>query len=109
MLNEAKLDVLERNAENGNAQFIDWAMHRHSDEEQLAYARKMKLSMDVRSRQDSSLPQLTVVTESDHGYTVLKKIVSDRTVVGVERLQSPQFWLNPIEHKVLYRRSDGAF
>ena len=108
MLNEAKLDALERNAENGNAQFIDWAMHKLSDQEQLAYARKMKQCMDARSLGDGSLPRLTLVTESDKRHTILKEIASDRIVTGHERLQSPQFWLTPIEHKILYRRTSNS-
>jgi len=108
VLNEAKLDALERNAENGNAQFIDWAMHKLSDQEQLAYARKMQECMDARSVRDGSLPRLTLVTESNERHTVLKEIASDRIVTGQERLQSPQFWLNPIEHKILYRRTSNS-
>ncbi len=108
MIDKVKLDVLERNAENGNSDFIDWAIHKLSDQDQLAYARKMKQDLDARSVTDSSLPQLTLFVDSEHGQPVLAGIDSARVVTDSERIRSPQFWLHPVEHRVLYRRTAGG-
>lgn len=105
MIDKVKLDVLERNAECGNSHFIDWAMHKLSDQDQLAYARKMKQDLQDRSDTESDLPQLTLFVDSEHGHPVLTGIDSDRVVTDSERIRCPKFWLNPIDHRVLYRRT----
>jgi hypothetical protein len=104
MLNQARLDVLERNADAGNAEFINWALHKLSDREQLEYARKMKKDSDRNSSKDSSLPSLSLVIGTERGNSVLQEIDSDRVMPLEERLASPAHWFNPTDHQVLYRR-----
>lgn len=104
MLNEARMDVLERNAEAGNSETIQRCMLKLSIEEQLEYARELRREMNERAAQDTTLPHLSIAVGVTNGHRVLTGITSFREVGGMERLQSPQYWINPIERKVLYHR-----
>jgi hypothetical protein len=103
-VNETRLQLLERHAVDGDANFVQWALDRVSPQEQLALIKAMRHDFERLHDLDPQFPTLHIVGHQSFGETKISRIYTQRDLPLVQRLFDPSKWCEESERKTIYRR-----
>jgi hypothetical protein len=108
-VNESRLQILEKHAADGDANFVQWALDRVSPQEQLALIKAMRQDFERMHDVDPQFPTLQIVGRNSFGETKISHIYTQRDLPMAERLFDPSKWGEEKERKIIYRSPVTAF